>query len=30
VALKVVLGTTIISFLTIPLWIAIGMKLLDL
>ena len=30
VALKVVLGTTLISFLTIPLWIAIGMKLLDL
>ena len=30
VALKVVLGTTIISFLTIPLWIAIGIKLLDL
>ena len=29
VALKVVLGTTIISFLTIPLWIAIGMKLLN-
>lgn len=30
VALKVVLGTTMISFLTIPLWIAIGIKLLDL
>jgi predicted permease len=30
VALKVVLGTTIISFLTIPLWIAFGIKLLDL
>jgi predicted permease len=30
VALKVVLGTTLISFLTIPLWIGIGMKLLDL
>jgi predicted permease len=30
VALKVVLGTTLISFLTIPLWIAIGIKLLDL
>tara|TARA_B110000285_G_scaffold231770_1_gene301228 strand:- start:818 stop:1768 length:951 start_codon:yes stop_codon:yes gene_type:complete len=30
VALKVVLGTTLLSFLTIPLWIAIGIKLLDL
>ena len=30
VALKVVLGTTLLSFLTIPLWISIGMKLLDL
>lgn len=30
VALKVVLGTTLISFLTIPLWIGLGMKLLDL
>ena len=30
VALKVVLGTTLLSFLTIPLWIGIGMKLLDL
>ena len=30
VALKVVLGTTIISFLTIPLWIAFGMNLLNL
>lgn len=30
VALKVVLGTTILSFLTIPLWIGLGMKLLDL
>lgn len=30
VALKVVLATTIVSFLTIPLWIAFGMKLLDL
>jgi predicted permease len=30
VALKVVLGTTLLSFLTIPLWIGFGMKLLDL
>ena len=30
VALKVVLGTTLLSFLTIPLWIAMGIKLLDL
>ena len=30
VALKVVLGTTLLSLLTIPLWIGIGMKLLDL
>ncbi|MDG1667921.1 MAG: AEC family transporter [Opitutae bacterium] len=30
VALKVVLGTTLLSFLTIPLWIGLGMKLLDL
>ena len=30
VALKVVLGTTLISFLTIPLWIGLGMTLLDL
>ena len=30
VALKVVLGTTLLSFLTIPLWIGIGMKLLHL
>jgi predicted permease len=30
VALKVVLGTTLVSFLTIPLWISIGMKLLNL
>ena len=30
VALKVVLGTTLLSFLTIPLWIVIGIKLLDL
>lgn len=30
VALKVVLGTTLLSFITIPLWIAIGMQLLDL
>ena len=30
VALKVVLGTTLISFLTIPLWIGIGIKLLNL
>jgi predicted permease len=30
VALKVVLGTTLLSFITIPLWISIGMQLLDL
>jgi predicted permease len=30
VALKVVLGTTLLSLLTIPLWIGIGMQLLDL
>jgi predicted permease len=30
VAFKVVLGTTLISFVTIPLWISIGMNLLDL
>jgi predicted permease len=30
VALKVVLGTTLFSFLTIPLWIGFGMNLLDL
>ena len=30
VALKVVLGTTLLSFVTIPLWISIGMNLLDL
>lgn len=30
VALKVVLATTIVSFLTIPLWIAFGLRLLDL
>jgi predicted permease len=30
VALKVVLATTIVSFATIPLWIAFGLKLLDL
>lgn len=30
VALKVVLATTIVSFVTIPLWIAFGLKLLDL
>jgi predicted permease len=29
VALKIVLGTTLISFVTIPLWISFGMKLLD-
>ena len=30
VALKVVLGTTVLSLITIPLWIGFGMKLLDL
>ncbi|WPJ96921.1 AEC family transporter [Coraliomargarita algicola] len=30
VALKVVLATTIVSFVTIPLWITFGMRLLDL
>jgi hypothetical protein len=30
VALKVVLGTTLVSFLTIPLWISLGLKVLDL
>lgn len=30
VALKVVLGTTLVSFLTIPLWIGFGLKLLNL
>ncbi len=30
VALKVVLSTTVLSFLTIPLWIALGMRLLGL
>lgn len=30
VALKVVLGTTMISLITIPLWISIGLKVLDL
>ncbi|TVP79886.1 MAG: AEC family transporter [Puniceicoccaceae bacterium] len=30
VALKVVLATTIVSFLTIPLWIALGLGLLNL
>ncbi|NQY32608.1 MAG: AEC family transporter [Coraliomargarita sp.] len=29
VAFKVVFGTTVISFLTIPLWIALGMNLLE-
>lgn len=30
VAFRVVLATTIVSFITIPLWIAFGLKLLDL
>ncbi len=30
VALKVVLATTLVSFITIPLWISFGMHLLDL
>lgn len=30
VALKVVLSTTVVSFITIPLWIALGMGLLNL
>ena len=30
VALKIVLSTTLLSFLTIPFWIAFGLKLLDL
>lgn len=30
IALKVVLATTIVSFVTIPLWIAFGLKLLNL